>query len=93
METEKQPSSISIEQMDDISKSFQRESEALRELVRTRDKQIKSLLDHSICLRTNFKSILEAIVDRVIDDDIQFHAKKMLNTIDQAGNAVDKVGL
>lgn len=90
MDNESQPSRI--EQLDDIAKSFQRESEALRELVRNRDQQIAALKAHSLCLRTNFKEILSAVVDRVIDSDIQHHAKRMIDQLDQAGDAVDKVG-
>jgi hypothetical protein len=76
--------------LDEITLSFQRESEALRELVRNRDMQLKALKAHCLCLRTNFKSILEAVVDRVIDDDVQFHARKMIETLDR--DDVEKVG-
>ena len=81
-----------IEQMDDIAKSFQRESEALRELVRNRDQQIKALKSHSLCLRANFKIILNSLLDKAIYSDIQYHARKMIDELDQADAVVEKVG-
>lgn len=78
--------------LDEITLSFQREAEALREIVRGRDMQIKALKAHSLCMRENFKQILTAVIDRVVDADVQFHAKKMIEQLDQAGDAVDKVG-
>lgn len=78
--------------LDEITLSFQRESEALREIVRGRDLQIKALKAHALCMRENFKQILTAILDKFADNDIQFHARKMIEQIDQAESAVEKVG-
>lgn len=78
--------------LDEITLSFQRESEALREIVRSRDLQITALKAHALCLRENFKQILTAILDKFADNDIQFHARKMIEQIDQAGDADAKVG-
>ena len=78
--------------LDEITLSFQREAEALREIVRGRDLQIKALKAHALCMRENFKQILTAILDKFADADIQFHAKRMIEQLDQATDAVDKVG-
>lgn len=77
--------------MDDITKSFQREAEALREIVRSRDLQIKALKAHTLCLRSNFKIVLEAILDRIVDNDVQYHARKMIEQIDEAEKSIEKI--
>lgn len=91
-ETPQGSSEHNIINMDDVAKSFQREAEALREIVRNRDQQIRALKAHSLCLRSNFKSILEAVVDRVIDQDIQHHAKRMITELETADSVIEKVG-
>lgn len=91
MDVENGRESASQMNFDEITKSFQREAEALREILRARDLQIKALKAHSLCLRQNFKTILEAILDKFADNDIQYHARRMIDEIDQAGVAVDKI--
>ena len=80
-----------IGELDEITKSFQREAEALREIVRARDLQIKALKAHSLCLRENFKQVLGTILDKFSDSDIQFHAKKMIEQIDMAETSLEKM--
>ena len=49
--------------VDEILRSSQNETEALREIIRQKEMVIKALKDHSLCLRTSFKEVLLAVLD------------------------------
>lgn len=75
--------------LDDIAKSFQRESEALREIVRSRDMTIAALRAHSLCMKTNFQILIHSIIEKFVDDDIQFHARRMADAL-SVGETIDE---
>jgi len=69
--------------IDEVMRSAQNETEALREIIRQKELVIKALKSHSLCLRQSFKEILSAVLDRIADADVQFHARKMIEELDR----------
>lgn len=78
-----------IAAVDEITKSFQSEAEALRQIVRDQEAIISALKCHCVSLSDNVVHILESIIEKFPGTDVAVHATNMVKQI----RSVDVVGL